>query len=120
MLLVVDVAVESHPFTDGPVGLEHRNGAHFEPAVHAVVAPDAMLEDELLARRDGSKPRIDRGLGIVRVNGLGPAEALRLGLALPRIRAPRRPRAASFTLRGRRPHHLSDGLDERAIAVVCV
>ena len=107
------VGVDADPFAQASVGVEHRHGADEEAPPLPVRAAQAMFEYEHVTLRHGFVPGIDRGLGIVGVDGVCPAIALIFLLALTGERGPAGLVAAHFPVRAVGPEITVDRRDGR-------
>src|SRR5579883_823284 len=80
--LIGDVGMDAYPFTNATLVVKHGDGANGEETVDAIVPADAVLVDKHAALGDAAVPFFYPRLRVLRVHGLGPAEALVLLVAL--------------------------------------
>src|SRR5262245_31516613 len=79
LLLIINVRVGAEPLDDLAARIPERRGSRLEPAIHAVIAAEALLDIERLAGRHSLIPSRDGWLAVVGVNLLQPVEAELLG-----------------------------------------
>src|SRR5262245_14337827 len=73
--MVINIRIGAEPLDDLAVRIPERHGSRLEPAVHSVIAANAVLDVVSFAGRHSPTPGRKQRLTVVGVNLLQPVEA---------------------------------------------